>query len=255
MNYLQDIKYQGNVFPIPYTIFCPNQEADLCFEHEVVSKDWKEKFTYTINSKGFRYDETVKPKTICFVGCSHTFGHGLPQHQTFPELVTKELGDNWQCINLGFPGSGPDSQIINLTWALNTYNIDTVVWYMSAPMRQIVKKDFIHTFVPPTADFLESKKEKETFLKSIIELEDTTYLKTHWQVYSVLSHLKSKNIKTYYKCWDGKFHSEIQSVLKDLNIIEFTDMKNIDLARDNAHKGPAAHKWFAEQLLEVINEV
>ena len=255
MNYLQDIKYKGNVFPIPYTIFSPNQEANLCFEHETVSKNWKEDFTYTINSKGFRFKEEDKPKTICFVGCSHTFGHGLPQDKIFPELVTQKLGNNWQCINLGFPGSGPDSQIINLSWALNVYDIDVVVWYMSAPMRQTVKKDFIHTFVPPTADFLETKKEKDSFLKSVVELEETTYLKTYWQVYSMLSFLKTKNIKTYYKCWDGLFHAEIQNVLKDLNITEFTDMKNIDLARDDAHKGPESHKWFAEKILEVMHEI
>jgi len=242
-------------YPIPFSPFTPNQEAELCFEHEVVAKDWKHPFTYTINSNGFRYKETDKPKTICFVGCSHTFGHGLPQDKIFPELVTQELGDDWQCINLGFPGSGPDSQMINLSWALNVYDIDVVVWYMSAPMRQAVKKDCIHTFVPPTADFLETKKEKETFLKSIVELEDTTYLKTHWQVYAMLSFLRSKNIKTFYKCWDGKFHAEIQNVLIDLNIVEFTDMKNIDLARDNAHKGPESHRWFSKQLLEVLHEV
>jgi len=254
MKVLKDRRYKNKDFPIPFSLFAPNQSAEMCFENEVVDKNF-EQFNYNINSKGFRFDETDKPKKICFVGCSHTFGHGLAQHQTFPELLTKKLGNDWQCINVGMPGSGPDIQSVNLNWAIENYDIDTVVWYMSIPTRQVIKKGLINVFVPPYVDFLETAKDQKKFLKTTIELEDTNFLKTYWNLYTTFSLLKSKRIKTYFRCWDGKFHSDVKDKLLPLfDIKDFINLKELDLARDNAHKGPKSHEWFAQQIFEVMDE-
>lgn len=241
-------------YPIPFSKFAPNQEADVCWDNEVIVENWPH-FTYKINQHGFRYDEVDKPNKICFVGCSHTFGQGMAQEEIYPELITKQLGNDWQCINVAIPASGPDAQITNLTWAINNYNIDTVVWYMSTPQRQVVKDEWIHTYVPPYVEWITDRKKAKRFQEMSVWLEETTYLHTYWQLYTIFSLIKEKNIKLYFRCWLGEFHYYIKPLLDQFGIKEFTDMKAIDRARDNSHRGPLSHQWFAEQILGVMNEV
>lgn len=63
--------------------------------------------TYQINSAGFRAPEFDKLDTVDVVvsGCSHTFGHGLPQQHCWGHHITQRLNLNtW--VNLGMNGAG-----------------------------------------------------------------------------------------------------------------------------------------------------
>ena len=235
---------------IPCSTFSPSQEAFLTteFEKTVPCKT----FSYKINEYGFRYDTTPKKKTICFVGCSITFGVGLAQDQIFPELVTRQLGDDWQCINLGVPGSGPDIQMNNLNWALNNFKIDKVVWYMSDPMRQAFWKNHLHLVVP---SFANDRKDDQKFMNHLVEFEDNTLMKTYWNLYSTFSLLKEKNVDTYFRCWIGEYHSILLPLIREFNIKDFGNMKNMDKARDDMHHGPLSHEQFSKHLLGKINEI
>ena len=57
-----------------------------------------EPFEYRFNSQGFRCDE-FNQDGIVFLGCSLTLGIGIPQKDSWPERVAKQLG--LPCINLG----------------------------------------------------------------------------------------------------------------------------------------------------------
>lgn len=65
------------------------------------------KFTYKLNSQGFRSDEFSKDDSIMFLGCSYTFGTGLPLENTFAHIVSTRL--NLKCYNLGQPGGSNDT--------------------------------------------------------------------------------------------------------------------------------------------------
>ena len=239
-------------YPIPFSKFNPIQEADVCWPDELINKEWTIPFTYKINQYGLRYTCQSKPKNICFVGCSHTFGHGMPQEYSYPEVLTKKLGDEWQCINVSQPGSGPDAQMINLSWAIDTFKLDTVVWYMSTPLRHIVNNGYIHCYVPPNARGIFGEEKNKRFILSESDLEDTYYTKTYWQLHTIFQLLKQKNIKTYFRCWDGKLHHELKDMMNLFNVIEIPDMKRIDDARDGMHRGVLSHEDFANRILEVI---
>lgn len=236
-------------YDIPYRAFAPNQEAMRSSNgEEVITPD---EFTYKINNLGFRYDETPKKNTICFIGCSMTFGVGLKESDTFAHIVTANLGEDWQCMNLGVPASGPDIQMLNLTWALNNFKIDKIVWYMSDPLRQFWWNTAPHIIAPA---FWPNESEEQEICKQIVSNEQTSYLKTYWNLYSVFSLIKSKNVDTYCTCWTGEFHSIIEPLLTEFNIKQIGNIKWLDKARDRCHPGPLSNKEFATRILEAINE-
>jgi hypothetical protein len=240
---------------IPCTLFEPSQENIGTTSLETILPDWP-KFTYKINEYGFRYDTTSKDKVICFVGCSITFGVGLAQEHTFPEIVTRSLGDDWQCMNISMPGSGPDVQIINLTWAINNFKIDKIVWYMSDPLRQTtIRNGHLKFHVPNTDNIRNGIKDDELeLLKHVVNYEETILLRTYWNLYTLFSLIKEKNIDLYFRCWIDDFQFKLSPLISQFNIKEITNMHNIDIARDNMHSGIMSHNGFANELIEIINE-
>jgi len=61
---------------------------------------------YKINKYGFRCKEFSDAPGVISLGCSMTFGIGLPEENTWPGYIAKKTGlENW---NLGCPGKGLD---------------------------------------------------------------------------------------------------------------------------------------------------
>ena len=64
--------------------------------------------TYKINQFGFRCNEfEVGAKSVVALGCSYTFGTGLPVETTWSYLVAKSL--DLECYNLAWGGSSADT--------------------------------------------------------------------------------------------------------------------------------------------------
>jgi hypothetical protein len=68
------------------------------YEIQVVDRDNE----YTINALGLRGNIKKDPDTIS-LGCSYTFGVGIPENGTWPDILAKQTGKN--ILNLGVPGS------------------------------------------------------------------------------------------------------------------------------------------------------
>lgn len=68
--------------------------------------DREDAFTYHINRYGFRGQWNDRPNIVA-LGCSHTFGIGLPEEDVWCSIVKRELGLTLN--NLGIPGSGLDA--------------------------------------------------------------------------------------------------------------------------------------------------
>lgn len=63
--------------------------------------------TYKINSLGFRSEEFDQSPSILALGCSYTFGVGLPIKDTWPSILAAKLNLNFW--NLGIPGGANDT--------------------------------------------------------------------------------------------------------------------------------------------------
>lgn len=74
---------------------------------------WRaDSFTYKYNSYGFRSNEfdltETKPK-ILTLGCSHTVGVGIPQHENWPEYFARSYFSDHVAWNAGLGGAGSDT--------------------------------------------------------------------------------------------------------------------------------------------------
>jgi lysophospholipase L1-like esterase len=91
--------------------------------------------TYSHNSLGYRSDEfTVeKPKDkirIVALGGSTTYGVGVNNDETWPSHLGKELGDNFEVINMGVPGYSSRENLAQSEMYLSELQPDLAVYYI-----------------------------------------------------------------------------------------------------------------------------
>ena len=74
---------------------------------------WRaDSFTYKYNSHGFRsceFDPTESNPIILTLGCSHTVGVGVPQHDNWPEQFARTYFPTHVVYNAGLGGAGADT--------------------------------------------------------------------------------------------------------------------------------------------------
>jgi hypothetical protein len=253
MNSLKSRPNLSDSADLRFTSFIPNQSAEKCFKFEPINLEYK-KIEYHINEYGFRHRTDTSKKLILFCGCSVTFGTGLAEEDTFAHLVTAGLGNNYDYINLGLPGTGPDVQMLNLTWALNNFKIDKIFWYISDYHRQVFTKDnkVIGLFTP--SFFGQEEWFQQSIGKSFVEvnalLEDTWRLKTFWNLYSLFSLIKSKNIETFVSSWEPVLDSELEKLRNEFSFNSLGNIDIVDVARDDMHPGILSNLQFAEKILK-----
>tara|TARA_B100000902_G_C27303709_1_gene914239 strand:+ start:414 stop:1301 length:888 start_codon:yes stop_codon:yes gene_type:complete len=106
---------------------------------------------YSFNSHGWRMDDEIdfKAPSNLYLGCSHTFGSGLHLQDTWSYKVQKEI-NNYQYVNLSWPGNGPQACFNTLELALlNNLNIKNLFLYAPHYTRMVYYdpyKDYDGTF-------------------------------------------------------------------------------------------------------------
>jgi hypothetical protein len=72
--------------------------------------------TYTIDEDGMRVARQAPDgvPTLAFFGCSLTYGTGLADAATYPNVVAARSGDRFRALNLAFAGWGPHQMLAQL---------------------------------------------------------------------------------------------------------------------------------------------
>ena len=84
-------------------IFLPNQENPFSLKGFDLPVNLVDKNNdYKINELGFR-GNLKKNAEVLAVGCSYTFGVGVPETGTWPSILSSEINKN--VLNLGVPGT------------------------------------------------------------------------------------------------------------------------------------------------------
>ena len=204
--------------------------------HELEANNWlNASFTYKLNSYGFRCAEfTDAEPSVMFLGCSHTFGVGLPLEKTWAHLVSTEI--KLKNYNLGMPGCSNDT-----AFRLAYYWLDKIKPKLVILCRPEITR---------------------------IELLDEETL-IRFNVDTLRNNVVPPELRAFYKKWIfTDLNSEMNAAKNVLAITQLCNTAGIelkiinadyfmtsrvDLARDLFHAGVATNKNFADVLLTQIS--
>jgi len=213
----------------------PSDTEELYHENLKKQRNLLEKYNwistevhYKFNSEGFRGEEFSIGGAM-FLGCSYTFGIGLPKEHTFPHLVSSEL--SLPCVNLGLPASSADTAFrLACVW------IDSL-----QPKLVVYLSPFKSRFELLIHDYRSNEVESR-FITTMDQLlnfnNDPTWLKTEQ---NMLVNAEKNKLAIEKLCDDRNIqfvHEDVDSLITE------------DLARDLLHPGIESHNKFSQKLLK-----
>lgn len=197
--------------------------------NELEKNGWlNREFTYDFNSHGFRCEEFTDTSSAVFLGCSATLGVGLPVENTWPYLVSKNLGI--KCFNLGIGGGANDTAFRLAYGWLHRLRPSVVI------------------LCETTAERLEILAEHQDQYECIVPSHVPTWADGFYKRWL------SDNNNGYLN--QIKNAMAIKNICQDLNIkfvkTGIDQIPCLDLARDLSHHGTESNRQFAENLLSQI---
>lgn len=207
--------------------------ADPVSRQYLTAKGWDkpEAISYKLNSHGFRCEEFDSTPCLVVLGCSHTFGIGLPDKDVWGSLVGAALG--LKVVNLGWPGQSADYCFRMAEYWLARLPVEHCVMLTPPEGRiEIITQKQTETFMPGSVSNYYNPQ--DWFLSQWIMNEENHRI----------NNLKNK-LAIKQLCSDAGISCQIY----DSDIDLMADRKNLDYARDYMHHGPNAHKMLAEKIL------
>lgn len=221
-----------------------------------------ESFDYKFNSHGFRCDEfdLYSELPVVFLGCSLTEGEGLPVEKTWAyltiEKIRKATGKEIPYWNLATSGGGLDTNAGILANYIDQLRPRYIFYLRPSWWRRAVftQKREILNWVPNFSEQHSSNMPRhfsETFVHEHYALQQADRSLT------IIDLLAEKyKTKVFHHAWDRHPATEetIQtsiSRLKNFQQLKAAWTKNVDLARDSAHPGPATQQMVADQIWEL----
>jgi hypothetical protein len=250
--------------------FTPSEKSHGTKEHI--------KVTYKMNNYGHRSDDFVlldqKIDNYLFVGCSTTFGEGLPIEYSWGymcyEYLKKECNYLGNFFNLSFPGAG----IKKISENIMRYS------------EMFGSPSHIFILLPDYARYIRYDKDKNSFEPSMNFDYDTDSFEQNCDpyvlFYDYLSEYRKlsmfcqlKNIKLIAASWEdcvSELFTRIDNIdnffyldyKNDMNkfiqekyeeIENIKDKKFLYMARDNRHPGIVNHKFVAENFINKFKEL
>ena len=194
---------------------------------------------YELNSWGFRSANcaefsTVTEPSLITMGCSFTFGTGLPQHTIWPQLAANGLG--LSLINLGTPGHG---LAMNTQWLLTQGHT-------------IRDPKAIAIFMPPSG--------RATWYQRVPgnchaeHLIGNTFAMTQWEkILPIMDNIKYNAHMDYVKNY---YAIKLWARSRNISVHVFTGAEGhpstYGLARDLAHQGVGWHRALSNRVIQRI---
>jgi hypothetical protein len=218
-----------------YTLNYKNRYLDL----EI--NEWIDNhFIYKFNSHGFRSEEFSDEPTIMTLGCSNTFGVGLPVDKIWPELLAKEL--NMKCFNMGICGGSLDGAFRMCHGYIDIVKPKIVVLLEPPPNRMEL---FNVNSMPPCnigTWNINSPGENdpiENFAKLWLSSDYNDYFNREKNILAIKQMCIERNIKFVYESSDKLYPTNPPG----------SELKSGMLARDLMHAGIFGHVKLTKKLL------
>ena len=191
------------------------------------------KLSYKFNSEGFRTEEFYNKKGgIMFLGCSYTFGIGLPLDKTFPHIVSDELKIHH--FNLALPASSNDTAFRLADLWINRLEPGLVILLSPLP-------DRFELLCHET----KSNEDVSRFITTMDQLADNS---DHLWIENEQNGLinRRKNKLAIQKICDDRGIRFLHDDSENLNVVDF--------ARDLLHPGVESNRMFAKKLINQLRE-
>lgn len=211
---------------------------------------------YDTNSYGYRCRE-FRPlpdggKNVIVLGCSHTFGEGLEENETWVYQVAKESNKTLRWWNLARPGGNADQMIRILHGTEKVLFAKIIIacwpaWSRRERLDQTPQNLTSNSILLKTEN---NHTDRNNFLKNVFFLEkfaEKTNAKTFhcfaqdvYELDNNLQVLKNYTIKNCWPEWDQHHLPEAKR----------KRITTPSLARDGVHYGAEHHQVFARLFLE-----
>ena len=238
---------------------------------EKENKDsWEhEDFDYKLSELGFRdknlVDDVDFDIDLAVFGCSYTFGIGLPQNT----IWYNQLDSNLTTYNFGQPGASikviadifhivsSHIKIKKAVFLLPNYT-RSMVAYNNPERQKDSDAEFVH-LLPNMARLPTLYKQYQdihnAYYKYTSDNEFVRVMKD--EVYLIEQMSKFKNIELFLSSWDNPTYRILSSMnLRYATILkQFTwpiDESKKVLARDKMHAGIPHHKYWANQIRDIV---
>jgi hypothetical protein len=175
--------------------------------------------SYVTNSDGYRSKELKDVAEFMALGCSHTFGTGLPEDKVWPSLLADKLG--MSLVNIGSAGDSAMGQVRKAFSYFRRYGNPKIVVCMFPLFRMEVPIDreyfFPHKFIhkddrwyPKLAKIELFPNKKDKYVKLPYDPEkvltqDIAFYYTHMMIYILEQYCKSNNIEFVWNIWDQPY--------------------------------------------------
>jgi hypothetical protein len=191
---------------------------------------------YVVNSDGYRSKELKKVADLMTLGCSFTFGVGLPEDKVWPTLLADKL--EMSLVNIAAPGDSAMGQVRKAFSYFRKYGNPKIIVCMFPLFRMEIptNKNFlfpeklIHRedyWYPQLSKIEILPVRKEKYAKLPYDPEkvlttDVAFYYTHMMIYILEQYCKSNNIKFIWNIWEQSYDFHYKYITK----IDDTSHKN-----------------------------
>lgn len=263
-------------WPIVHTSMIPNlvtkfygtdTKEDYINNLNRLGNQWiyaNKEITYKFNSNGLRMDKEltqVDDQYIAAFGCSHTVGVGVQLEDSWPYLLSKELGLDY--INSGVSGASVKLTAINFFNMINTIkqlpSIVAIAWPSDVRYCFYVEDQFV--FYLPR--FISSDKTLKDYAAIYNNMLITDVLTTEAIFYRnmVKSCCKRLGIKYAEVCFDNRDQMSatlnipivyVHETLKDVNLHHARDVRGTSNGAFISHPGSELHRLAVQELIKQL---
>jgi len=200
-------------------------------------------------------------KNVVILGCSHTWGVGLDEHETWAHKVSQHNKEKLRYWNLGQPGSSPEAVVRMLYRTEKTLHPDlAIIMWPEFSRREWLGEKTLRGGIPTNLMGTDPKLKSQT-----AETDLQTFLKSVFFTQKFAEHNRVKVFHCFASTYiDLKEHDPSLNVLQDYTLKncwphwdKFTARElhtKPSLARDGMHYGEEHHERFAQLFLQKFGQ-
>lgn len=217
-------------------------------------KNYTKNIIYKFNQLGYRDEEwpSELSNNIWAVGDSFTVGLGQPVEETWSNIVQSKI--NKRVINVSMNGASNNWIARRIQFILDNFNPDII----------LVQWSYLHRREHPD-DTLSDEERALHFDIKLIEKREDIAVMNQVDVQNLLSNIHSLNnknnariihsfIPNFYNT-DASLAAPIYKELENRNIEYFSELEQIDFARDRFHYDILTSTKYAEEYIKKMQTI